>query len=100
MREDDASTLISILNTLNVHVRLLKVPELGGYLNLTEIFVGPGCLALEEYFETQYFNISLISNSILELDKWWRVSDGDTFFKKWPVTWKTAEFHNDLKWDM
>lgn len=68
-REDDASTLISILNTLNVHIRLLKVPELGGYLNLTDIFVGPGCLALEEYFETQYFNISLISNSILELDK-------------------------------
>lgn len=41
-REEVTSPLISILNTLYVHVRLLKVSELAGYLNITEIFVVPG----------------------------------------------------------
>jgi len=41
-RGSDSSALISILNALNVHIRLHKVPELFGYLNLTAIFVGPG----------------------------------------------------------
>lgn len=56
----DSSPLFSILNALNLHIRLFKMPELVGYLNLTEIFVGPGCLALGEYFETQDFRIILI----------------------------------------
>lgn len=33
------------------------------------IIVRPGCLALEEYLETQDFSINLISNWILELGK-------------------------------
>lgn len=61
-RGGDSSAPISILNALNVHVTLLKVPELVGYLNLTEIVVGPVCLALGEYLETQDFSINLISN--------------------------------------
>lgn len=59
-RRGDSSALISILNALNVHVR--QVPESVAYLNLTEFFVGPVCLALGEYFETQDFSINLISN--------------------------------------
>lgn len=61
-RRGEYSALISPLKALNVRVRLLKMPEAVGYLNLTEVLVGSECLALGEYFATQEFGIKIISN--------------------------------------